>query len=81
MAAHTAIAGGAVIFFALRGSRKGKQFRARVRKNGMILCGGNLYRLPTLAAIGAVKSSRNGWTFWHYERAPGDRVRLKELRR
>ena len=43
--------------------------------------GGNLYRLPTLTAIAAVKSGRNGWTFLHYERAPGDRVRLKELRR
>ena len=34
MAAHTAIAGGAVIFFALRGSRKDKQFRAREEKMG-----------------------------------------------
>jgi hypothetical protein len=81
MAARTAIAGGAVIFFALRGSRYGKQFRARVRNDGMIVCGGTLYRSPTLAAIAAVKSSRNGWTSWHYERAPGDRARLKELRR
>ena len=34
IAARTAIAGGAVIFFALRGWRNGKQFRARIRKIG-----------------------------------------------
>ena len=65
----------------LRGSSHGKMFRAHVRKDGMIAFGRKLYRSPSLAAMAAGKSARNGWYFWRYERAPGDWVRLKELRR
>ena len=67
--------------FRLRGSSHGKTLRARVRKDGMIVFGRKLFRSPSLAAIAASNHSRNGWTFWHYERAPGDWVRLEVLRR
>jgi hypothetical protein len=65
----------------LRGSSRGKMFRAHVRRDGMIVYDGKVYRSPTLAAIAAGKTTRNGWYFWRYERAPGDWVKLKELRR
>jgi hypothetical protein len=29
----------------------------------------------------ATKYTVDGWGFWKYERAPGDRVRLSELRK
>jgi hypothetical protein len=39
------------------------------------------YNSPSLAGAAVVKRSCNGWTFWKYERAPGDWVLLDVLRR
>lgn len=67
---------------ALRARYKGKLVRARVRKDGRIRFNGKLYNAPSKAAAAAVKRRTcNGWRFWTYERAPGDWVPLKELRR
>ena len=60
---------------------KGTLIRARVRKNGLIRYRTKDYNSPSLAAAAVVRRAANGWTFWKYERAPGDWVLLNELRR
>jgi Restriction Enzyme Adenine Methylase Associated len=43
---------------------------------------GKEYTSPSLAAAAACKRKTcNGWTFWQYERAPGDWVPLNALRK
>lgn len=64
----------------LRATHKGKKYSARVRKNGAIRFGGKTFNSPSLAAVHAVGHPINGWWFWQFERAPGDWVRLRELR-
>ena len=65
----------------LRAIFKGKLIRARVRRNGLIRYRAKDYKSPSQAASAVVKRAANGWGFWKYERAPGDWVSLKELRR
>jgi len=66
----------------LRAMFKGKTLMARVKRDGLIRFKGKVYRSPSLAAAAACKRATcNGWTFWKYERAPGDWVCLNELRR
>jgi hypothetical protein len=67
----------------LRGRHRGKIVKARILKNGVIKVGSREYTSPSLAARAAcnTKQAVNGWMFWTYERAPGDWVRLAELRR
>lgn len=65
----------------LRGTLKGKVFKARVRRDGLVRFRGKLYRSPSQAGTVAGRHSCNGWLFWKYERAPGDWVRLNELRK
>jgi len=66
----------------LRSFYKGKKLTARVRCNGSIRFAGKLYNSPSVAGIAAVKRRTcNGWTFWEYERAPGDWVKLDQLRK
>jgi hypothetical protein len=65
----------------LRATFQGKLVRARVRRNGVIRYQTKDYTSPSQAASAVVKRAANGWTFWKYERAPGDWVRLNELRR
>ena len=65
----------------LRARFKGKLLKARVRRDGMIRFRGRLFSSPSLAGSAGVGRSCNGWTFWTYERAPGDWVRLDTLRR
>jgi hypothetical protein len=61
---------------------KGKTLKARVRRDGSINFNGRIYLSPSLAAAAACKRRTcNGWTFWQYERAPGDWVQLNELRK
>lgn len=65
----------------LRAKFKGRTVRARIRKNGTIRLDGKIYRSPSLAAAAACRRPTcNGWTFWSYERAPGDWVPLNQLR-
>ncbi|HYA93645.1 MAG TPA: hypothetical protein VEK32_19310 [Thermodesulfobacteriota bacterium] len=66
----------------LQARYKGKTIKAHVRCNGSIKFKGNVYWSPSIAAAAACKRPTcNGWTFWKYERAPGDWVRLNELRK
>ena len=67
----------------LRGHYKGKLLKAQVRRNGTIFFAGKRFQSPSTAACAALPHRRaiNGWYFWTYERAPGDWVRLKELRK
>jgi hypothetical protein len=56
--------------------------KARVRRDGSISFKGKVYGSPSLAGAAACKRrSCNGWTFWQFERAPGDWVPLNELRK
>jgi predicted GIY-YIG superfamily endonuclease len=71
----------------LRATHEGKIFRAHVRRDGRIRFGGKVYDTPSAAGSAAVTGSAsvkracNGWSFWKYERAPGDWIKLNELRR
>jgi hypothetical protein len=66
----------------LRASYKGRMIKAHVKRNGLISFGSKFYRSPSLAgAVACKRGSCNGWTFWQYERAPGDWVPLNELRK
>ena len=66
----------------LRAKFKGKLIKATARKDGLIRYGGKTYTSASLAAAKACKRRTcNGWSFWTYERAPGDWVSLNELRR
>ena len=61
---------------------KGKILKARVRRDGLIRFRRKLYSSPSHAGAAACKRRTcNGWTFWQYERAPGDWVQLNELRK
>jgi len=65
----------------IRGRHKGKLKRARVRKDGAIRFDKSVYNSPSLAGAAAVgRPTCNGWTFWKYERSPGDWVSLGKLR-
>ncbi len=65
----------------LRAKFKGKLLKARVLRNGAISFQGKRYSSPSLAAAAACRRPTcNGWTFWKYERAPGDWVLLDTLR-
>jgi hypothetical protein len=66
----------------LRARFRGKLIRARIRRDGSIRFRGKSYTSPSKAAAKACgRRTCNGWTFWTFERAPGDWVRLRELRR
>jgi len=66
----------------LKGHTKARDYRARLLLNGAILYARKRYDTPTEAARAAIKRRRvNGWWFWQYERAPGDWVRLRELKK
>jgi hypothetical protein len=67
--------------FKLRALVKGRKFRARVRKDGSIRFRKRIYNSPSAAGGAACKHACNGWRFWKYERAPGDWVKLYELRK
>src|SRR5262249_48174854 len=66
----------------LRARFKGKTLWAYVRASGLIWFDGKHFTSPSLAGAHAVKRSTcNGWTFWQYQRAPGDWVALNNLRK
>ena len=48
---------------------------------GSIKFQGQIFMSPSGAGVAARGHSTDGWSFWHYERAPGDWVPLKELRK
>lgn len=66
----------------LRARFKRKLVRAIVRKDGVVRFNGKIYNSPSMAAAAACgRRTCNGWSFWQYERAPGDWVSLRELKR
>jgi len=75
----------------IRMDYKGKRYVAHVRKEGSITFAaesaeadrlqGKVFTSPSLAAQAVAKRNMNGWTWWRYERAPGDWVLLDELRK
>lgn len=65
----------------LKATFKGKKIRASVKRNGFIRIGAKSFPSPSAAARHVTKKATNGWYFWHYERAPGDWVRIREIRR
>ena len=65
----------------LRAELKARLYRARVKGNGQIVFKRRAYNSPSLAAAKAAKHPMNGWTFWRFERGPGDWAKLRELRR
>jgi hypothetical protein len=68
--------------FRLRAHHKGKRLAASVRRDGRIRFNGKLFTSPSLAAVAACKRpTADGWTFWQYQRAPGDWVLLDEMRK
>ncbi len=67
----------------LRARYKGGLLRARVRSDGSITIWGHRgrkFNSPSLAAIHVLKRNANGWTFWQYERSPGEWVYINQLR-
>ena len=66
----------------LRARFKGKLLTAQVRRDGTVRFASDIFTSPSLAAAAACKRKTcNGWTFWMYERAPGDWVLLDALRK
>jgi len=67
----------------LRARVAGRPVKARVLRNGAISFSGKRFQSPSAAARAALPHRRavNGWSFWTYERAPGDWVKLRELRK
>jgi hypothetical protein len=59
---------------------KGKLYWARLRKDGRVRYDKKLYGSVSAAATAARKKPTNGWSFWEYQRAPGDWVAIDELR-
>lgn len=65
----------------IKGTLKGKVFRARVRRSGDVRFKGKLYKSLSVAAFAAIKRPTNGWWFWQIERGRGTWVRLNKIRR
>jgi hypothetical protein len=64
----------------IRGKFKGKFVKARLRPDNRVRMKGKLYTSPSAAASAIRKGPTNGWSFWQYERGPGDWVPIDELR-
>jgi hypothetical protein len=67
--------------FRIRFDYKGKVYIARVRSDGTINYRGKIYTSPSAAATAVTKRPMDGWWTWKYQWAPGDWIRLDELRR
>lgn len=65
----------------LRGTRRGKIYKARVRRDGTIRFNGKEYASLSAAGKATLKRSTNGWSFWRVERGKGNWVNLTKIRR
>ena len=64
----------------LRAIYKGKPYRAFAQKDGTIRYKNRKYMSPSAAGKAVIQRACSGWTFWQYQRAPGQWVRLSNLR-
>ena len=65
----------------LRGTYKGKEYVASLRKDGYISSAGQKYSSPSAAATAVVGRPVNGWRFWHYRVPRKGWSPLTELRK
>jgi Restriction Enzyme Adenine Methylase Associated len=65
----------------LKGTNRGRTFRARARSDGKVRYNGRNYSSLTLAAVAAIKRPTNGWWFWQVERGKHNWVRLTKIRK
>ncbi len=59
---------------------KGVDYKAWIRRTGLISFDGKLYESPSGAGLAVRKKSTNGWAFWKYKDKKGDLVRLRTVR-
>ena len=64
----------------IRGKYKDTYITAKLRPDNRVRMKGKLYTSPSAAASAIRKGPTNGWSFWHYERGPGDWVPIDQLR-
>ena len=64
----------------LRGYAKGYEYRALLRRDGIIEYGPRPFPSPSAAATAALGRASNGWAFWQYRDGSGQWVPLKNLR-
>jgi hypothetical protein len=65
----------------VKGIYNGKTHRALILRDGTVRFRKEIYSSLSLAAATARGTKKcDGWWFWTYERAPGDWIRLRELR-
>ena len=67
--------------FPIKGTYKGKTYKAVVNKSGSIRFNGKLYNSPSMSGKAARNRTTNGWIFWHYKNSKGEWVKLDELRK
>ena len=65
----------------LKSTHRGKTYKAKLRRDGMIRYNGKVFSSLTLAAMAIIKRPVNGWWFWRVERGKGNWVRLTNIRR
>lgn len=75
------LAGRLAKLYHLRADYKGYRYSARLRKDGHIAYGGNLYTSPAAAARAVVGRAVNGWQFWKYRVPAKGWVPLSLLRK
>jgi hypothetical protein len=64
----------------IRGSIKGQTIKATLRRDLTVRWKGKVYKSPSAAATAVCKRAANGWSFWRYQRSPGDWVSIDALR-
>ena len=64
----------------IRARRKGKLVKAKLRPDLTVRFKGRIYKTPSAAGRAVRKKSTNGWSFWQYQRSPGDWVPIDVLR-
>ncbi len=77
---YEALAGYVDRSIVIKGWHKGREYEARLRKDGRIRFRGKLYESPSAAGTAAIRRNVNGWKFWHYKDR-GEWVPLEYLRK
>ena len=65
----------------LRADYKGTTYRAFAQKDGTVRYKNRKYMSASAAGRAVIQRACNGWTFWRFQRAPGQWVRLSSLRK